>query len=261
MRPATVSDDSAGSDLSTVLSLDNVPVELPVARVGSRVLAALVDYALLTVLTVAWVFGAILLAGALGLRPGWGIALVLVGAFLLDYLYFALQEILLDGRTLGKRVFGLRVVARDGAAAGAGALLARNLVRMVDVLVGVVLMGLDPLARRLGDRLGGTLVVHQRPQAAELVLTRLPPGWGVAEARLVESFLRRAPELEISARLLLARRIERWVDERAPGFLPPDAADDPVTRLWHGFAGPEAARAGAGPAAAAGTPPAAGRRP
>jgi uncharacterized RDD family membrane protein YckC len=237
MRSASVHDET-GDDLSTVLSLDNVPVELPVARVGSRVLAAFVDYLLLTVLTVAWIFGGSLLGAALGLRAGWGIAVVLVGIFLLDYLYFALQEILLDGQTLGKRVFGLRVVARDGAAAGAGALLARNLVRMVDVLVGVILMGLDPLARRIGDRLAGTLVVHQRRHGTELVLARLPTGWGVAEARLVESFLKRAPELEPAARLQLARRLEGWVDERAPGFLPGAAGADPVLRLSQGFTAP-----------------------
>jgi uncharacterized RDD family membrane protein YckC len=233
MPTASAFDETA--DASTVLSLDNVPVELPVARVGSRVLAALVDYLLLTLVTIAWAVGAIALAGALELQPGWGIALVLVGMFVLDYLYFAVQEIAFDGRTLGKRVFGLRVVARDGAAAGAGALLVRNLVRTVDVLVGVVVMGLDPLARRIGDRLAGTLVVHQRPAAAEIVLTRLPAGWGAAEARLVESFLRRAPELEPASRVLLARRLERWVDDRAPGFLPPGDPDEPLLRLWQGF--------------------------
>ena len=237
MAPPSLFDEPGGSDLSTVLSLDNVPVELPVARVGSRVLAALVDYLLLTILTILWVIGALALAASLGLRPGWGVALVLIGAFLLDYLYFAAQELTFDGRTLGKRVFGLRVVARDGAAAGAGAILVRNLVRTIDVLVGVVLMGLDPLARRLGDRLAGTLVVHQREATSELVLTRLPPGWGAAEARLVESFLRRAPELEPAARAALGRRLERWVDERAPGFLPAPSGDDPVVRLWQGFAG------------------------
>jgi uncharacterized RDD family membrane protein YckC len=238
MPPASAFDDPSGADASTVLSLDNVPVELPVARVGSRVLAALVDYLLLTVVSVAWAFACLGLAAALNMKPGWGIALLLAGMFLLDYLYFALQEILAGGRTLGKRLFHLRVVARDGAEAGTGALLLRNLVRTFDVLVGVPMMGLDPLARRLGDRLGGTLVVHDRPGGGgELVLARLPPGWGVAEARLVESFLRRAPELEPAARADLARRLERWVDDRAPGFLPAPTGGDPLVRLWQGFGG------------------------
>ncbi len=222
-------------ELGTVLTLDNVPVELPVARVGSRVLAALVDYLLLLVILVGWSFGILALAEGLRLRSGWGIGVWVLGAFALDYGYFALQEILFDGRTLGKRLFGLQVVARDGAAAGNGALLIRNLVRTLDLLFGVLLMAIDPLSRRLGDRLAGTLVVHQRPAAAELVLARLPAGWGANEARLVEAFLRRAPQLEPAARQQLASRFERWVDERAPGFLPGPPAGDPLPRLWRGF--------------------------
>jgi hypothetical protein len=165
---------------------------------------------------------------------------MLVGLFLLDYGYFALQEVGLSGQTLGKRLFRLRVVARDGATAGAGALLVRNLVRLLDLLVGVLVMALDPLARRVGDRLAGTLVVHVRPPGRELMLARLPQGWGAAEARLVESLLRRAPELEPAARKRLARRLEQWVDQRAPGFLPGGPDADPLARLWQGF-GPGAA--------------------
>lgn len=231
--------DDLAPDPGTVLSLDNVPVELPVARVGSRVLAAVVDYIILFVLLIVWSGLIITLSTGLRLRPGWGLAAWLVGLFVFDYGYFALQEMLFDGRTAGKRLFGLRVVARDGAAASNGALLVRNLVRVIDLLVGVLLMALDPLSRRLGDRLAGTLVVHQRSSEAELVLARLPPGWGAAEARLVESFLRRAPELEPKARQALARRFERWVDERAPGFLPGIPGINPLPRLWNGFRSPE----------------------
>ena len=112
----------------------------------------------------------------------------------------------------------------------------------IAVAVGVVLMALDPLARRLGDRLAGTLVVHQRAGAAEeLVVARLPPGWGAQEVRVVESFLRRAGELEPYARHDLARKLERWVDQRAPGFLPGVPGPDPVGRLWRGFGPPAAA--------------------
>ena len=239
---AHLGDDARDDELGTVLSLDNVPVELPVARIGSRVLAGVVDYVLLTVLLVAWVVGVVVFGSSVSLRPGWGIAILIAGMFLLKYGYFAGQEIALGGQTIGKRLFGLRVVGRDGAAAGAGALLVRNLVRIIDMVVGVLLMAVDPLARRLGDRLAGTLVVHQRPGAAEEILVaRLPAGWGPNEVRVVESFLRRAGELEPDARHDLGRKLERWVDQRAPGFLPGVPGADPVARLWRGFGPPAAA--------------------
>ena len=227
--------DDLSPELGTVLSLDNVPVELPLARVGSRVLAAVLDYILLTFILLAWSVAVLALARGLQLRAGWGIAAWLLGGFALEYGYFAAQEVAFDGRTAGKRVFGLRVVARDGAAAGTGALLVRNIVRTIDLVVGVLLMALDPLSRRLGDRLAGTLVVHQRPAHDELVVARLPPHWGAAETQLVESYLRRARELEPAARFALGRRIERWIDDRAPGFLPGAPGPDPLPRLWNGF--------------------------
>lgn len=231
----TSATDDLSPELGTVLSLDNVPVELPLARVGSRVLAGFADYVVLILLLLVWSFGILFSSDGLGLRPGWGIAIWLIGLFALDYGYFAVQEIVFDGRTLGKRIFGLRVVARDGAAAGNGALLVRNIVRSLDVVFGVVLMALDPLSRRLGDRLAGTVVVHDRPATPEVLLVRLPGGWGAAETQLVESYLRRAPELEPEARLQLGRRLEQWIDERAPGFLPGAPGPDPLPRLWHGF--------------------------
>ncbi|HXT21396.1 MAG TPA: hypothetical protein VN923_11635, partial [Thermoanaerobaculia bacterium] len=58
---------------------------------------------------------------------------------------------------------------------------------------------------------------------------------GTAETQLVESYLRRARELEPAARLELGRRLERLVDERAPGFLPGAPGPDPLPRLWNGF--------------------------
>ena len=40
-----------------VLGLDNVALELPLAGAGSRVLAAALDYAIVSVLVVGWVVG------------------------------------------------------------------------------------------------------------------------------------------------------------------------------------------------------------
>ena len=51
----------------------------------------------------------------------------------------------------------LRVVTAEGGRPGASALLMRNLVRALDLVFGIPLMAVDPLSRRLGDRLAGTL--------------------------------------------------------------------------------------------------------
>lgn len=217
-----------------VLGLDNVPIDLPVSRVGSRILAATVDYTLLTLLLVAWVAAAIALSTFIGLSPGWAFGIVIAGMFLIDYGYFALQEVLWNGQTLGKRALHLRVVSRDGSRADTSQLVLRNLVRSIDVLVGALLMAIDPLGRRLGDRLAGTLVVNERRAGLEVILARVPADWEPSQVEIVEAFLRRAPMLEESERDRLGRRLIAWVENQAPGFLPSSGAD-PLERLEVGF--------------------------
>jgi hypothetical protein len=57
-------------------------------------------------------------------------------------------------------------------------------------------MATDERARRLGDRLAGTLVVHEHAPAREIVARRTPLGWDAQESALVEMFLRRASDME-----------------------------------------------------------------
>lgn len=199
-----------------ILGLDNVPLDLPVAGAASRALAAFLDYLVLAAIVLVVLFLGVVLVATLSLgssRGAWVAALLIVGFFVIEYGYFAGVEIATGGSTFGKWVMGLRVVTRAGGRPGMAALLLRNCVRGADLIVGLPLMVLDPLSRRLGDRLGGTLVVHRQAREPEFVLKRAPQGWGSREVALLESFLRRASELEPAraesmARQLLAR-IER----------------------------------------------------
>jgi len=77
--------------------------------------------------------------------------------------YYIIMEATL-GWTLGKRVFGLRVVNEDGELISWGQSIARNLMRLVDLLfwglVGIVSMNTSALRQRLGDRVAGTYVIR-----------------------------------------------------------------------------------------------------
>ena len=200
----------------SILGLDNIRLDLPVAGLGSRTLAAFLDYLGMGALAALWILLSLFL-GAL-LTPGWVPVFLLGGLFLIHWGYFAGLEIAMGGRTPGKRLLQLRVVTAEGGTPGAGALLIRNLVRSIDLAAGVPLMAIDPLSRRLGDRLGGTLVVHDRPLEIGPVLGRVPPGWGARELAAVESFLVRAATLEDQA---LVRRMA----ERILGRIRLDAPD------------------------------------
>lgn len=217
----------------SILGLDNIRLDLPVASVGSRSLAAFVDYVVLAALAFLWVL--ICLFAVLPFLPDLVAVFLIVGIFLLQWGYFAVFEIASGGRTLGKMALHLRVVTAEGGTPGAGSFLIRNLLRSLDLLFGVPLMAIDPLARRLGDRLAGTLVIHERGAEAGPVLGRVPPGWGPRELAAVESFLARSRGLqktdtagtwEMADRILL--RIRRDAPELLAGI---DTRTDPVAAI------------------------------
>jgi len=101
---------------------------------------------------------------------GNGLAMLLM--FALMWAYWVVCEVWLGGQTLGKRALGLRVVNADGTPVTWLPSVVRNLLRVVDALPGVYGVGListliDPHARRLGDIVAGTMVIH---------VSELPPG-------------------------------------------------------------------------------------
>jgi uncharacterized RDD family membrane protein YckC len=95
---------------------------------------------------------------------GWWLALYL--AVLLLY-YFTLEA--RTGQTVGKRLLGLRVLRTDGSQPSAAAITVRTLLRIIDWLPFLYLIGfITTLAtgarrRRLGDLAAGTDVTRVRP--------------------------------------------------------------------------------------------------
>lgn len=80
------------------------------------------------------------------------------------FLYFVLFESL-AGTTLGKRILGLGVVGADGGKPGLARGTLRNMLRLVDGLpalniLGIVLILRSPESARFGDRVAGTRVVR-----------------------------------------------------------------------------------------------------
>jgi uncharacterized RDD family membrane protein YckC len=226
----------APRDSETLYALDNVPLDLPVAGAASRALAAVLDYLLLSFLMVLWLLGSTLGLGALGAGGVWIAAVAIAGLFLLNWGYFAGFELAMGGRTPGKLAIGARVVSRTGGKAAAGAILIRNFVRAVDLVVGVPMMAADPLARRLGDRLAGTLVLRQTVSlTSQIVLARVPTSWGAREIAFVEALLERLDELAPERAQNLSRRTLAWIRKVDPAFLPEMTDDDPVGTLRGAF--------------------------
>ncbi len=144
---------------------------MPLAGIGSRFIAILVDYLIWGFVFLVLGLLAAIIIPALhffgGVSANWAIGIAVLIVFLLQWGYFALFEAFGNGRTPGKRVAHIRVIHQSGRGINFVEALARNLVRFVDALpsfyaVGVVVIFLSRRNQRLGDMVAGTLVVRDR---------------------------------------------------------------------------------------------------
>src|SRR4026209_2410269 len=83
---------------TTVLGLDNIPLELPIAGAGSRALSGFLDYLIVAILTFAWGAACLAVSFAQPRLGWWMLALFIVGFFLAEYGYFAGVEIWREGQ-------------------------------------------------------------------------------------------------------------------------------------------------------------------
>ena len=208
-------------DRATVVTPEGVRIDTPLAGAGSRFGAALLD---------GLIQGALLLVPLLALPPalaGAGGALetavLSVAVFVVVIGYPVAFETLRGGRSPGKSAFGLRVVRRGGARIGLWPSTVRNILRIVDFLPSLYLVGLvcvffTPRNQRLGDLAADALVVREPP--ARPVWETVPSGGAggdlPAEASLWEVSAVTAEELA-AVRAFLDRR--RSLDSDARGRL------------------------------------------
>lgn len=152
-------------------SVAGVDVALALAGPGARAFAFVVDFILRATLASAWyVLAAPLYNHHLSLaRPpetdsAW-FALVVGPPLAIFLLYHTVLEVLMSGRTPGKRLAAVRVLARDGAPPSVGALLVRNIFRLIDGLpvlygLGLVTSMLRADHVRIGDLAAGTVLAY-----------------------------------------------------------------------------------------------------
>jgi uncharacterized RDD family membrane protein YckC len=229
-------------DSKMLFSIDTpelVALEFPLAGIGSRFIAILIDYALQFAAFVVAILVALLFLPSLqrfeAASAKWAIAIFVLIPFLLQWGYFSLFEGLWHGQTPGKRVAKIRVIQQSGRAITIFESLSRNFVRAIDFLptfyvVGTISIFVTSRNQRLGDLVAGTLVVHegqardsgtqgntrlftqvaaQAPAAPRPTtipadaLSRL----GAADLQAIETFLERRLDMTLDVRQSLAARL------------------------------------------------------
>jgi len=214
----------------TVRGVTGVDITVRVAGPGTRSYAFVLDWHIRVLIGLGIVLlglaAAELLPGGTGkivARRPMEVAFILAG--LTYVLYHPVLEVLLRGRTPGKRMAGARIVTVEGAIPGIGALLLRNLFRLIDSLPMMYIVGLSFCmftARRvrIGDLVAGTVLVLDESAAAESLrrlgaaLQRSP--LHPEALKLAQDLLDRWSALEEEMRASLARSLLAKLG-KAPG--------------------------------------------
>jgi hypothetical protein len=144
----------------------------------------------------------------------------LLPAAAIYFFYHPLLEIVMQGRTPGKRMAGIRIVTERALTPDAGALIIRNVFRLVDSLPAFYVLGLVVAmftARqvRIGDLAAGTLLVYdtgKRSLDFDGVIgssSRLSPG----DRELLDDLLERWRGLDAPLRRSLAEKFLSRIGE------------------------------------------------
>jgi uncharacterized RDD family membrane protein YckC len=113
-----------------IVTPEGIPLRFTLAAAGDRAGAFLLD-SLLQLVVIALISWALSLA--VGGADSWLTAAIVVLAFLLLNFYFAFFEVRWQGATPGKRKIGIRVIDARGGQLETSAVLARNLIRELEV--------------------------------------------------------------------------------------------------------------------------------
>lgn len=201
----------------TLQSITGVDVQLRIAGLGSRSFAFLIDWHIRLILAFSWwTVGTMLLIGQLRFlevteapRMDYFVW-VWLPAVLIYLLYHPVLECVMRGSTPGKRMAGVRIVNRNGDIPGFGALLLRNVFRLIDSLPAAYLVGLvtaffTAQHVRIGDIAAGTLLILDSKEH-DSSFARLTPANSALDPRVAD---------------LTHELLERWMalDEKVRGEL------------------------------------------
>jgi uncharacterized RDD family membrane protein YckC len=141
----------------SVRTTQNVFIHYPLASVGDRILAHLIDRLMLGVYSAALIILFIQIEMEI-----WWVWLICV---VFPWLFYSLLfEIFMNGQTLGKRLMKIQVVRMNGTPATIGDYLLRWLLALVDIYmlsgaIGIIVIAFGGKGQRIGDIVAGTTVV------------------------------------------------------------------------------------------------------
>jgi uncharacterized RDD family membrane protein YckC len=207
----------------SIQGITGVDVTLPIAGPGSRSYAFIIDWHIRVLIALAWMAAALIIEVGSLRFPAAGVkreTTAILAAFVLPaviyFFYHPVLELLMHGQSPGKRMAGVRVVTVDGGTPGFGAILIRNIFRLIDALpafyfVGTMTTLFSAQRVRIGDMAAGTLlVIDDRSSSRYLERAASAPPDSKLDfpiRDLIEQLLERWPSLAVDKRDAIARSL------------------------------------------------------
>lgn len=153
----------------TIITPANIEIEYKLAGVGARLAAFIID-SLLQFLAILLCIGILfgvnrqLVNMGVVVRLSTIIAALIIIVFIIYMGYFITCEMLMNGQTIGKRLFGLRVIRDNGQPIEFTQALIRGIIRTtLDMMyVGIFVIMFSKKHKRIGDMAAGTIVVIEK---------------------------------------------------------------------------------------------------
>jgi len=232
------------SEHITITSVGGVEIELELVALGGRSFGFIIDWHIrFSVALIYWIVGSYFYTGGFnftfdsGLMKAGGVGyyfLVLIPTIGIYFLYHPLLEMFMSGRTPGKRMAGIRIVARDGRAASHGAILLRNVFRLVDTLpvfyvLGCIVCLVNRQYLRIGDMAAGTVLVYEDQASRERIDLIMSAGMDnvltTSQRELIAELLDRWRDLDVDMRRKMAIKL---MNKFAPHMNTADTGDDEI---------------------------------
>tara|TARA_R110002110_G_scaffold14242_5_gene66779 strand:+ start:260 stop:964 length:705 start_codon:yes stop_codon:yes gene_type:complete len=192
--------------------------EVSIAGLGTRAYAFTIDWHIRILAATLWFGISQLIINQLSLSEIGFAQISSVGPAVFIYLFYhPVLELLMEGNTPGKRYAKIRVVTGQGLAPGASTIMIRNVMRLIDsmpvlYMVGIVCCLVTQRQVRIGDLAAGTLLIYDQEVEAltdsvdELLVA---DGLSMQQLQAVKHLLNRWSDLEVDKREQLAMALLR----------------------------------------------------
>lgn len=212
---------------------ESIDYRLEIAGIGARSHAFVIDWHIRLLLASAWL---IAMGFALSIwrkfdsghwnnTPTLLLTLWLTPAALIFFLYHPILEIVMSGRTPGKRMAGVRLVTLSGQTPSVAAILLRNVFRLLDSLPGFYGIGLAFVALtrqqvRIGDLAAGLVLVYEETVSAKnlhrATHLALHSTLNPTDQNLLLDLLDRWPQLNHAVRIRLGTQFLERIGQALP---------------------------------------------